>query len=450
MEFKEVIEQIIRNTVEKITSSIQGDLLKNELSFKKIVLKTQENVNSLGVSILETITKELDDRYLQVRPKEVTIRHNLKKRTMLTSLGEITLERRLYKNKESNKCFFAIDELLNIPRYSRVEQGLQARLLERATKGSFGEASRSINNKLSRQTIFNIVKKTKPIKYNFNEEKVDIPNIYIEADEDHIHLNNGKPGEVRLVYVHEGREEVCKTRTRLKNAKYFTSIKKGDEIWENVSSYIYHKYNVRKAKLHLFGDGAEWIKTGLQYLPTAEFKLDKFHVVKSVTSACANRKDYSYKIIKEIKNKDLFAVEQLYSDLRSVRLPVSTINNSLFYIDNNFDDISFLAEDKCSAEGHVSHVLSERMSSRPMGWSKNGAERIASLRAFMYNKGNFEDLIVGREKDLNVKEVKKRLLIKSFDKSIDAPKQAKVVGLDGKITGTSVLLRQLFKDKKIF
>lgn len=450
MEFKKVLEEIIRNTVEKITYSIQGDLLKKELSFKEIVLKTQENVNSLGVSILETITKELDDRYLQVRPKEVTIRHNLKKRTMLTSLGEITLERRLYKNKESNKCFFAIDELLNIPRYSRVEQGLQARLLERATKGSFGEASRSINNKLSRQTIFNIVKKTKPIKYKFNEEKIEIPKIYIEADEDHIHLNNGKPGEVRLVFVHEGREKVCKGRTSLKNPKYFTSIKKGDEIWENVSSYIYHKYNVRKAKLYLFGDGAEWIKTGLQYLPTAEFKLDKFHVVKSVTSACANRKDYAYQILKEIKNKDLFAVEQLYSDLRKVRLPVTAINNSFFYIDNNFDEISFLEQDKCSAEGHVSHVLSERMSSRPMGWSKKSAERIASLRAFLYNKGNFEDLIVGREKHINVKEVKKRLLIESFDSCIDAPKTAKVVGLDGKITGTSVLLRQLFKDKKIF
>ena len=26
----------------------------------------------------------------------------------------------------------------------------------------------------------------------------------------------------------------------------------------------------------------------------------------------------------------------------------------------------------CSAEGHISHVLSARESSRPMGWSKKG------------------------------------------------------------------------------
>jgi len=36
----------------------------------------------------------------------------------------------------------------------------------------------------------------------------------------------------------------------------------------------------------------------------------------------------------------------------------------------------------CSAEGHVSHVLSERMSSRPLGWSRQGAEQMARLRAF--------------------------------------------------------------------
>ena len=40
----------------------------------------------------------------------------------------------------------------------------------------------------------------------------------------------------------------------------------------------------------------------------------------------------------------------------------------------------------CSAEGHVSHVLSSRMSSRPMGWSKKGAGKVVQLREWYYNK----------------------------------------------------------------
>lgn len=37
--------------------------------------------------------------------------------------------------------------------------------------------------------------------------------------------------------------------------------------------------------------------------------------------------------------------------------------------------------DGCSAEGHVSNVLSDRLSSRPKGWSKTGADTISSSRS---------------------------------------------------------------------
>lgn len=38
-----------------------------------------------------------------------------------------------------------------------------------------------------------------------------------------------------------------------------------------------------------------------------------------------------------------------------------------------------------STEGHVSHVLSSRMSSRPMSWSVRGATEMAKLRAYELN-----------------------------------------------------------------
>ena len=46
-----------------------------------------------------------------------------------------------------------------------------------------------------------------------------------------------------------------------------------------------------------------------------------------------------------------------------------------------------------STEGHVSHILSERMSSRPMGWSKVGMSKMAELRAYYYNKGDMLELV---------------------------------------------------------
>lgn len=43
---------------------------------------------------------------------------------------------------------------------------------------------------------------------------------------------------------------------------------------------------------------------------------------------------------------------------------------------------------KCGAEGAVSYVYASRMSSRPLGWSKTGANKMARLRIHYYNKGN--------------------------------------------------------------
>ncbi|HJB30176.1 MAG TPA: UPF0236 family protein [Candidatus Blautia faecavium] len=42
----------------------------------------------------------------------------------------------------------------------------------------------------------------------------------------------------------------------------------------------------------------------------------------------------------------------------------------------------------CRAEGHVNHVLSARMSSRPMGWSRTGVDKMAHLQAYYWNGGD--------------------------------------------------------------
>lgn len=53
-----------------------------------------------------------------------------------------------------------------------------------------------------------------------------------------------------------------------------------------------------------------------------------------------------------------------------------------------------------STEGHVSHVLSSRMSSRPMGWSTKGATKMAQLRAYYLNGGDMPELVRYQEKKL--------------------------------------------------
>lgn len=64
------------------------------------------------------------------------------------------------------------------------------------------------------------------------------------------------------------------------------------------------------------------------------------------------------------------------------------------YISNNQEGIKNLfGEEKyrCSAEGHISHILSSRLSSRPMGWSIIGADEMARMRVYKANGGSIKE-----------------------------------------------------------
>lgn len=284
------------------------------------------------------------------------------------------------------------------------------------------------------------------------ESHKTVDSIYIEADEDHIHLNTGKSAEVKLVYVHEGSRDVCKGRTELINPKYFVSTKgKSENIWNEVFDYVYSQYSVGEADIHISGDGAAWIKEGLRYFPKAKYHLDKFHVYKSVTDISGADKAMRRTVLDSLKSQDLYAIRQAYAKRGEVANGVrerKSISKGLFYLENNFDEIDLSKKYSCAAEGHVSHVLSARLSSRPMGWSLKGAERIAKLRAYYFSNGKFSELALDRktQRKINVQENSKyNHIAKKCNTVYNGVTTGHVVGLDGITNGLSVLLRSVLR-----
>ncbi|MDG2764921.1 UPF0236 family protein, partial [Vibrio parahaemolyticus] len=70
-----------------------------------------------------------------------------------------------------------------------------------------------------------------------------------------------------------------------------------------------------------------------------------------------------------------FAIEE--TPIQSKR---ESMKKAKRYLSNNWEGIVNLFGEKkyrCSAEGHISHILSSRLSSRPMGWSVIGADEMA-------------------------------------------------------------------------
>ena len=343
--------------------------------------------------------------------------------------------------------------------HSRVSVSLKAELSEACTgvsyEGATLQASRHNSElKLSKQTVASCVKEFKTKAAPLPQEKRRVSVLYIEADEDHISLKNGKNKDTRLIYIHEG--VVDKPRRHLKNARYFTTINKDpEEFWLEVCDYIEGHYEFSSIeKIYLSGDGASWIRVGEQYIPGVTFILDKFHLSKYIIKATAHAPELRKLIYKGIWKLNKQAVlNHLQEALsRAEELPrKKRIRDTIRYINNNWDGIESQVKHPhvgCSAEGHVSHILAARLSSRPMAWSLQGAENMAAMRAVKANGESVSEHYLAMKKPSNVivelkQEIQKELKRLQQRRSLGKENFNNVPLFHGRSSFTRTVLKRL-------
>ncbi len=154
------------------------------------------------------------------------------------------------------------------------------------------------------------------------------------------------------------------------------------------------------------------IRTGAGMHTKARFVLDRFHMHKYIISATSHLKDSAQdarsEIYKAINGKRKWAAEEAFDKILHVtesETKAKAVESAKNYILGNWTGImeSVKAKDKslqCSAEGHVSHIYSDRMSSRPLGWSRTGADKMARLRIYRQNKRDILELVRYQKKEL--------------------------------------------------
>ena len=118
--------------------------------------------------------------------------------------------------------------------------------------------------------------------------------------------------------------------------------------------------------------------------------------------------DARSEIYKAINGKRKWAAEEAFDKILHVtesETKAKAVESAKNYILGNWTGImeSVKTKDKslqCSAEGHVSHIYSDRMSSRPLGWSRTGADKMARLRIYRQNKRDILELVRYQKKEL--------------------------------------------------
>ena len=161
------------------------------------------------------------------------------------------------------------------------------------------------------------------------------------------------------------------------------------KLWDEVYAYLDSHYDLKKVKkIYLNADGGTWIQSGKKRIAGITSVLDEFHLQKYLLKMTSHLKDSVDDARKELcdaikrgTKADFQSVVEGLKVCAETEATEKRIEESGAYILSNWTAAKIRLKDRetvkgCSAEGHVSHVLSSRMSSRPMGWSRTGVDKI--------------------------------------------------------------------------
>ena len=431
----------------KIFEKLEIDFMNDPTKVAELVRGVTTEVHKLGLRIIQECLEDTDKLIKEsvLRKKHWNIeRHDTKQ--LITSLGTVAFGKTLFVDKETGKSAYLLDRMMGIEKHERFTEDAIANLLEEAVQTSYrrgGEAA-SLEDDVSKQAV---MKKIHALEFPMDDSKPEkkkvVEYLYIEADEDHIALQfNKRKGDLeistngrknncvisKLVYVHEGlkpesiintgtEDERNSKRWELISPHYFCRVCNGKEnelYWDEIFNWINNHYDIAKIKkIYLNADGGSWIQAGPKRIDGITYVLDEFHLQKYVTKLTSHMLDSVddarneiYQALRKDKKKEFIEItERLKDALKNPETGEKRINESRDYILNNWTAARLRLKRVegvigSSTEGHVYHVLSSRMSTRPMGWSVVGASKMSELRAYYLNGRDMLELVRYQKKEL--------------------------------------------------
>ena len=416
---------------------LEDSFMREPQKFAEYVHGLTKELHNLG---LRMIQESLEEMNTMLRNSQKRLQHWIVEshdtKQLITTLGTVTFEKTLFTNRETGQSEYLLDRIVNLEKHERISEDALARMLKEAVQTSYrrGGEETSLTTNVQKQTVKNKIHALEfPKNTDKPEHKKEVEYLYIEADEDHASLQfREKKGDLeenenhqknnclitKLVYVHEGIEKEApkSKRHKLVNPYYFCGTSYGEEntvFWDEVYEYINNHYDLDKVKkIYLNADGGAWIKSGMKRIAGITYVLDEFHLEKYLTKLTSHMKDSREDATDELRSairsktkKDFEEIVERLEGCLENETGMRRISDAREYILSNWSAAKLRLRHQngvrgSSTEGHVSHVLSSRMSSRPMGWSKTGATKMAKLRAYELNGGDMLELVRYQKRDL--------------------------------------------------
>ena len=263
-----------------------NESFKENLNPLNLENKIKDAGDMFTLKLYESFLNYIDEKFKY--SKERKANYNIKetrKRTLITSIGCITINSTSYVDKVTKERFVLLREILHLKPYQRLTNEAEYQLIKYAMDENMSQAARHAlrNTIVSRSTVSKkIAKLDGSIQENVvrSEKQPDV--LYIEMDEIHANLQIGGNKICPCAIVHEGYKESFVKRKELKNIHYFASSKLNyEKLWEVIFNYVDQKYDINKFEaIFISGDGASGIKNYTNCFPNAIFILDPFHYKK--------------------------------------------------------------------------------------------------------------------------------------------------------------------------
>jgi hypothetical protein len=419
------------------TLSVPGALLDSD-DFEFFEAAVFDAVCEQGRALASQALQELDGMLARSAPPGLRV-EDVRSRRILTRFGEVEVTRRRFLDP-SGVSHYLLDEHLSIPARRKVSPALERAIVALSASVSFREAATIVGDltrgDVSHATAHSAVARAgERLKEHAAAAAADLHDLGLAPQ-----------GEKRADPLHCEADGtvIAMQNTRTRRAEVKLAVFYGEKVggagavhaafcpaktfWREASAVAGGVFDLsRPSRVVLSGDGANWVRGGLDVLPHALFTLDPFHVNKALLTATG-----SYPVARKASAtlygaglEPCLAGLDRFASSNPDR--VEAIQKVKGYLTSNADGLWRADPSLGSIEGHIDKVLAARFKKRGRRWSPAGADRMARVLSAIRSK---RPLPVGVWEAPEERLIRRRPTPKELDRvrrSADKTHAAKIV-----------------------
>jgi hypothetical protein len=363
-------------------------------------------------------------RYLEALDESLFMQHpascvvvGFRERTLVTRFGEVRIRRRLYKD-ERGVYHFLLDEYLGLNANQAATPEMQAMCTILCGQISFRKGADFLEQwlagLLSHSTCWRLLQRTGEVAANASKAEVEavfsrgepiaqagerrVERLYMEADGVYVRLQNQSRRHLELssAIAYEGWERLSGKREayRLREKRAYCHVGDRTSFWEGVSLAWAHKWDLRQLReVIIGGDGAAWIRSGVNTFAGATWQLDGFHLARACRQAFGSR---TGRELYQTLRTGIVAKTQVSLSQNPVREGkqaqrahqwVKKVIQEKWGLDWRVRQGLSMEEARglgCM-EGNQAHLLAARMKGKGRSWSPYGAYHMAKVQELLTN-----------------------------------------------------------------